>query len=50
VAIDRALTMPLAERRDRLEGIRAQVREHDVAAWIGEQLADLDRCVARALS
>jgi hypothetical protein len=26
------------------------VREHDVAAWIGEQLADLDRRVARALS
>jgi trehalose 6-phosphate synthase len=49
-AIDRALTMPLSERRDRLEAIRAQVREHDVAAWIGEQLADLDRRVARALS
>jgi trehalose 6-phosphate synthase len=48
-AIDRALTMPPEERRDRLEAIRAQVREHDVAAWIEEQLADLDRCAAGAL-
>jgi len=48
-AIDRALTMPTEERRDRLEAIRAQVREHDVAAWIEEQLADLDRCAAGAL-
>jgi trehalose 6-phosphate synthase len=48
-AIDRALTMPLSERRDRLEAIRAQVREHDVTAWITEQLADLDRCAAAAL-
>jgi trehalose 6-phosphate synthase len=49
-AIDRALTMPSGERRDRLEAIRAQVREHDVATWIEEQLADLDRCAAGALS
>jgi trehalose 6-phosphate synthase len=46
-AIDRALTMPVAERRERLESIRAHVREHDVAAWIEAQLADLDRCAAR---
>jgi len=45
-AIDRALTMPEAERRRRLEAISQQVREHDVAAWIEAQLADLDRCAA----
>jgi trehalose 6-phosphate synthase len=46
-AIDRALKMPIAERRERLEAIRAHVREHDVAGWIEGQLADLDRCTAR---
>ena len=45
-AIDRALTMPEAERRRRLEAISQQVREHDVAAWSEAQLADLDRCAA----
>jgi trehalose 6-phosphate synthase len=45
-AIDRALTMPVGERRERLESIRTHVREHDVAAWIEAQLADLDRCAA----
>ena len=45
-ALHRALTMPAAERRERLEAIRAHVREHDVAAWIEAQLADLDRCAA----
>jgi trehalose 6-phosphate synthase len=45
-AIDRALTMPEAERRRRLEAISQQVREHDVAAWIEALLADLDRCGA----
>jgi trehalose 6-phosphate synthase len=45
-AIDRALTMPEGERRERLQAICDQVREHDVAAWIEAQLADLDRRVA----
>ena len=45
-AIHRALTMRAEERRERLEAIRDQVREHDVAAWIEAQLADLDRCAA----
>ena len=45
-ALDRALTMGLDERRQRLESIRAHVREHDVAAWIDAQLAELDRCAA----
>jgi trehalose 6-phosphate synthase len=45
-AIHRALTMPESERRQRLRGIRAHVREHDVSEWIVAQLADLDRCRA----
>jgi trehalose 6-phosphate synthase len=46
-ALHEALTMPAAERRERLDAIRAHVREHDVAEWIEAQLADLDRCTAR---
>ena len=45
-AIDHALTMDEADRRARLEAIRAHVREHDVSRWIETQLADLDRCRA----
>jgi trehalose 6-phosphate synthase len=45
-ALDRALTMRADERRQRLEAIRAHVREHDVSAWIEAQLAELDRCTA----
>jgi len=48
-ALSRALAMPEAKRRQRLEAIRAHVREHDVAAWIEGQLDDLDRCSGRAL-
>ena len=43
-AIHAALTMAVDERRRRLEAIRACVREHDLAAWIAAQLADLDAC------
>ena len=32
--------MAAGERRRRLEGIRAHVREHDLAAWVAAQLAD----------
>jgi trehalose 6-phosphate synthase len=42
-AIHTALTMDASERRGRIEELRASVREHDVAAWIAAQLADLDR-------
>jgi trehalose 6-phosphate synthase len=42
-AIYTALTMAPAEKRRRLEAIRAHVREHDVAAWGEAQLADLER-------
>jgi trehalose 6-phosphate synthase len=47
-AIHRALEMPLRERKERLEAIRAHVREHDVTAWIAAQLGDLDRWAAPA--
>jgi trehalose 6-phosphate synthase len=46
-ALDHALTMGADDRRERLAAIREHVREHDVAAWIDAQLADLDRCAAR---
>jgi trehalose 6-phosphate synthase len=38
-----ALTMAPAERHRRAEAIRAQVREHDLSAWIQAQLEDIDR-------
>jgi trehalose 6-phosphate synthase len=40
-AIYTALEMPADERHERIEGIRAQVREHDIRRWIDTQLADL---------
>jgi trehalose 6-phosphate synthase len=46
-AINSALTMPVEERRARLEGIRSCVRTRDLAAWIAAQLADLDRVPTR---
>ena len=46
--INAALTMEAGQRRRRLESIRAQVREHDLAAWIAAQLADLDRVASHA--
>jgi trehalose 6-phosphate synthase len=46
-ALHQALTMGVEERRERLEAIRAHVREHDVGAWIEAQLAELDRSSAR---
>jgi trehalose 6-phosphate synthase len=41
-ALHEALSMEPAERRRRRDGIRAQVREHDVHAWLAGLLADLD--------
>jgi trehalose 6-phosphate synthase len=41
-ALHEALSMEPAERRDRRDGICAQVREHDVHAWLEGLLADLD--------
>jgi trehalose 6-phosphate synthase len=45
-AIRAALEMAREERRERLDGLRAQVREHDLAEWVEAQLADLDRARA----
>jgi trehalose-6-phosphate synthase len=42
MALYEALTMGEDERRRRLDAIRAYVGEHDIAAWIDAQLADLD--------
>jgi trehalose 6-phosphate synthase len=41
-ALHVALSMSAAERGRRAEGIRAQVREHDIAAWIAGLLTDVD--------
>jgi len=41
-ALHKALALPVEERRRRLDGIRAQVVEHDLAAWLAALLADLD--------
>jgi trehalose 6-phosphate synthase len=49
-AIYSALTMPLDERRARLEAIGTHVRAHDAAEWLGWQLDDLDRLVPAARS
>jgi trehalose 6-phosphate synthase len=46
-ALHQALQLSPAERRRRIEGIRAQVREHDIAAWIGGELADLEAAASR---
>jgi trehalose 6-phosphate synthase len=46
-AIHTALTMDAGERRRRREAIEARVREHDLAAWVAAELADLDRAAAR---
>src|SRR6266511_873107 len=41
-ALHRALELPADERRDRIDAIRAWVREHDLAEWIDLQLQALD--------
>jgi trehalose 6-phosphate synthase len=41
-----ALEMPAPERSERLAGLRAHVREHDLSEWIDAQLADMDRVLA----
>lgn len=46
-ALEQALCLPREERRVRLEGIRARVREHDLDAWLAEQLAAIDRATMR---
>src|SRR5439155_24830383 len=39
--IYQALTMHATERQQRIEGLRGQVREHDITRWIDAQLSDL---------
>jgi trehalose 6-phosphate synthase len=41
-ALHEALEMPEPERARRATALKAQVREHDVRAWLSRQLADLD--------
>jgi trehalose 6-phosphate synthase len=46
-AIHAALELSAEERHRRIEAIRAHVRAHDLAGWIGAQLADFDRSAPR---
>ena len=48
-AIHQALEMDPAERRQRLESIKAHVREHDVTEWSDGLLTDVDRWTERAV-
>ena len=41
-ALEDALALP-SSNRERLDGIRAHVRRHDLAHWVEAQLADLER-------
>jgi trehalose 6-phosphate synthase len=47
-ALYEGIVMAPEERRRRIEGIRRQVREHDIAHWIATQLAELDEARSRA--
>jgi trehalose 6-phosphate synthase len=47
-AIHEAVTLGVDARRRRIEGIRARVHEHSIAAWTARQLHDLDEARARA--
>ena len=42
-AIHRAITLPAAERRDRMRRMRVQVREHNIYGWAGLLLDELAR-------
>src|SRR5215207_4982602 len=41
-AIHQALELDAAERQRRIEGIRARVREHDLSAWLEQELRALE--------
>ena len=43
-----ALEMSAEERRERLEGLRSHVRDHDLSGWVEAPLGDLDRVLAHA--
>jgi trehalose 6-phosphate synthase len=42
-AIHRAITLPADERRDRMDRMRRQVREHNIYGWAGLLLDELAR-------
>jgi trehalose 6-phosphate synthase len=42
-SIHAALTMPISERRRRLEGLKSIVTARDPGDWIDDQLADIRR-------
>jgi trehalose 6-phosphate synthase len=42
-SIHAALTMPLDERRRRLDGLRSVVTARDPGDWIDDQLADIQK-------
>ena len=42
-ALQRALTMPSAEQRERMASLRAVVRDHNVYRWAGRMLGDAAR-------
>ena len=44
-AMYQALTMPLAERRRRAEGLRKQVEGDDVATWFQDQVNDIQQLI-----
>ncbi len=46
-AIHAAIELDPGERRTRALAMREHVREHDLAAWLAAQLADLDRVTGR---
>jgi trehalose 6-phosphate synthase len=48
--LERALAMPLEERRDRLRRLRAAVREQDLAWWLRRQLRDIAAVRSGALA
>jgi trehalose 6-phosphate synthase len=46
-AIQRALTMPLEERRNRHEALLRRIRAHDIHWWSNAFLRDLEQCPAQ---
>jgi trehalose 6-phosphate synthase len=49
-ALEQAIEMSRNERQARSGALQAYVREHDIAAWIEGQLADLDEARGRSPS
>ena len=45
-ALEQALELSVADRREKSEAIRVHVRAHDLSRWIEQQLADLDLAIS----